>query len=225
MATLDPTKLRLLDAAGEEFAEKGFEGATVRSILGRAGVRNVAAVNYYYGDKEQLYTQALIEAHRCEMQEPAGDEDAAGTPADRLRRNIRHFLTNVLALDRDPGWHNTLMIRELIRPTSASETLARDVIRPKYERLRGILGEICPEADERRLHVLAFSVVGQCLHYRLARPISQRLMGADYAALDVDYLTDHIAGFTLAALGQAPPLGVAGVPAATGADGQGGGGR
>ena len=224
MATMDQTKLKLLDAAGEEFAEKGFEGATVRSILHRAGVKNVAAVNYYYGDKEQLYTQALIEAHRCEMQEPPAEEDEAGVPApERLRLAIRHFLTNVLALDRDPGWHNILMMRELIRPTSASETLARDVIRPKYERLRGVIREICPEADERRLHVLAFSVVGQCLHYRLARPISERLMGPDYAELDVDYLTDHIAGFTLAALGLAPPLGAAGVPAATAANGQGGG--
>ena len=118
------------------------------------------------------------------------------------------------------------MMRELIRPTSASETLARDVIRPKFERLRGILREICPEAGERRLDVIAFSVVGQCLFYRVGRRIAERLMGAEeHAALDVDYLTDHIAGFTLAALGQAPPLGAAGVPAATDAVGQGGGGR
>ena len=31
----DNTKARLLDAAGEEFAEKGFEGATIRSIIER----------------------------------------------------------------------------------------------------------------------------------------------------------------------------------------------
>jgi AcrR family transcriptional regulator len=64
MPAMDATKLRLLEAAGEEFAEKGFEGAKVRSICSRAGVNN-AAVNYHFGDKEQLYVQAVLEAHRC----------------------------------------------------------------------------------------------------------------------------------------------------------------
>ena len=61
---MDATKSKLLEAAGEEFAEKGFEGAKVRSICSRAGVNN-AAVNYHFGDKEQLYVQAVLEAHRC----------------------------------------------------------------------------------------------------------------------------------------------------------------
>ena len=60
----DDTKTRLLEAAGEEFAEKGFEGATIRSIIERAKA-NIAAVNYHFGDKERLYIQAVIEAHRC----------------------------------------------------------------------------------------------------------------------------------------------------------------
>ena len=63
----DPTKARLLEAAGEEFAEKGFELARVRAICERAGA-NLAAVNYHFGDKEQLYVEALLEAHRCGLE-------------------------------------------------------------------------------------------------------------------------------------------------------------
>lgn len=218
MAAMDQTKARLLEAAGEEFAEKGFEGATIRSILNRAGVKNIAAINYYFGDKEQLYTQAVVEAHRCGVGMPTEEEATAGPPAERLRRHIRHFLSSVLAVDQDQGWHHPLMLRELIQPTPASGTLVREVIRPKFERLAAILRDICPEADQRRLHVLAFSIVGQCLHYRMARPIAERLIGAaEYAELDLDYLTDHIAGFSLAALGLAPPLGLDGAPAAVAA--------
>ena len=72
----DLTKARLLEAAGEEFAEKGFELARVRAICERAGA-NLAAINYHFGDKEQLYVEVLREAHRCGM-EP--DDRAVAMP-------------------------------------------------------------------------------------------------------------------------------------------------
>ena len=59
----ESTRARLLETAGEVFAEKGYEAATVREICEKAGV-NLAAVNYYFGGKELLYVQTL-EAHPC----------------------------------------------------------------------------------------------------------------------------------------------------------------
>jgi AcrR family transcriptional regulator len=210
MVGFDQTKARLLESAGEEFAEKGYDGATVRSICRRAGA-NLAAVNYHFGDKEQLYLQTILEAHRCGVELPSDEEFFVGTPVEQLRRYIRHFLTHILAIDRKAGWHHTLMLREMMRPTKASEALVRDVIRPKFERLVTVLGHVCPEADDRRLHVLAFSIIGQCLHYKVARRIIERLVGAEeHASLDVEYLAGHITAFSLAALGLAPPLDAAG---------------
>src|SRR5262245_13261521 len=83
---LDDTRQQLLDAAEEVFAEKGYDGATVREILKRAGLGNTAAVNYYFGDKDRLYIESVKQAHRsCTTGEPFPDWPA-GTPAtDRLR--------------------------------------------------------------------------------------------------------------------------------------------
>jgi TetR/AcrR family transcriptional regulator, regulator of cefoperazone and chloramphenicol sensitivity len=206
----DVTKSKLLEAAGEEFAEKGFDGAKIRSICGRAGVNN-AAVNYHFGDKEQLYVQAVLEAHRCGTELLPDEAFQQGTPAEQLRRYVHHFLSNVLSLSREDSWHHALILREMLRPTSASEILVRESIRPRFDRLMGILGRICPKAEEHRLHALCFSVIGQCLHYRMARAVSMQLVGSEaYERLDLDFLTEHITAFCLAALGLTPPLDEAG---------------
>ncbi len=204
---MDQTKSRLLEAAGEEFAEKGFEVATIRAICHRAKA-NVAAVNYHFHDKEQLYIQSVIEAHRCGMPEPLEDPAADRPAPDQLRFYVRTFLQRVLAIDSHDTWHHKLMLREMLRPTDASDTLVREVIRPHFQRLMAILREACPDVEETRLHAISFSIVGQCLHYKLARTISERLIGREaLASLDLDYLTDHITNFSLAALGLGPPIG------------------
>ena len=210
MTVPDLTKARLLEAAGEEFAEKGFEAARVRSICRRAGA-NLAAINYHFGDKERLYVEAVLEAHRCGTEMLPESLLAEGDPAAQLRMYIHHFLGHVLAMKGHPKWHHTLLLREMLEPTSASETLVREAIRPRFERLEAILRRVCPEANPRRLHALAFSVIGQCLHYKMARAVSERLIGTEaYEALDVEFLTGHITAFCLAALGLAPPLDRAG---------------
>ena len=64
----DTTRERIAIAAGEIFAERGFDGTTVRDICQRAGA-NVAAVNYYFGDKQRLYVEAVVQAHRWRMEQ------------------------------------------------------------------------------------------------------------------------------------------------------------
>ena len=200
---MDEKRARLLDAAGHEFAEKGFEGATVRSISERAGV-NLAAINYHFGDKERLYEAVLLLAHRSR---PAVDSDPPEMdPRESLRRFITHFLESV-AFQESAPWHQAVMVRELAAPSKASDTLVRDAIRPHFDRLAAIVRRLCPATDERRLHAVTFSIVAQCLHYKISRAISERIIGvAAFRDLDAGYLATHITDFTLAALGQGPPL-------------------
>jgi TetR/AcrR family transcriptional regulator, regulator of cefoperazone and chloramphenicol sensitivity len=217
MEDQDPTKVRLIEAAGEEFADKGFDATRIRAICDRAGA-NVAAVNYHFGDKEQLYVQTVLDAHRCGMELGQDDAAVAAGPAEQLRCFIHHFLTHVLAINHPEDWRHRLMLREMLHPTSASDVLVRESIRPHFERLQQIMRQFCPDADARKLNALSFSVIGQCLHYRMARPVTERLIGPEaFHALDLDFLTDHITSFCLAALGSIPPLNQAGLAATAGA--------
>jgi AcrR family transcriptional regulator len=63
-ATSDPTRDKLLDVAGRIFADRGYRAATIREICVAAGA-NVAAVNYHFGDKLGLYTEAVQQSMRA----------------------------------------------------------------------------------------------------------------------------------------------------------------
>jgi AcrR family transcriptional regulator len=52
------TRQALLDHGADVFAERGFDGASVREITRRAAT-NQAAINYHFGGKESLYREIL----------------------------------------------------------------------------------------------------------------------------------------------------------------------
>ena len=174
----DATKARLLQAAGEEFAEKGFECGAIRASA--TGRRRMSRRSITISATRSSSTSRRSSTRIAAASRPASEgEDESGEPAEQLRRFIHHFLCRVLALHDPDDWRHRLVLREMLNPTSASDVLIRDAIRPRFERLIGILRRFCPDADERKMHALAFSVIGQCLHYKMARPIAVRLVGAE----------------------------------------------
>jgi TetR/AcrR family transcriptional regulator, regulator of cefoperazone and chloramphenicol sensitivity len=191
----------LLDAAGAVFAEKGFEEATVREICQKAGL-NVAAVNYYFRDKNALYVEAVKLAHCTGGQMPQFDVPADVPPEQLLEAFIRQMMEMMLH-DGRPSWHLELMMREMARPSDACVELVRSFIGPMFAALKRIISQMLPaDISELDLDMNAFSIVAQCLLYRYHRPVGRILVGEEaYAVLmDADRLTRHITDFTLAGL-------------------------
>ncbi len=212
MTAHDDPQQRLLEAAGQIFAEKGFEGATVREICQRAEV-NIAAVNYYFRDKERLYIEAVKQACKENGERVSLPEWPAGMPPQvKLREFIRTLANRMLGNDR-PRWHTHLVLREMAHPTAACSEWVQEQIRPLCQVLGSILQELFPDLSERTLHLIGFSIVAQCVFHRVFKPIVTLLVGQEEAATyGVDLLTDHITRFSLAALGleksfQEPPAG------------------
>ncbi len=198
----DDTRQRLLEAAGEIFAAKGFQAATVREICGRAEA-NVAAVNYHFGDKGRLYVEAVKYAHGSGADEPKPGWPADMPPEEKLREYIHRMLSRLFD-PRRPVWHAQLMAREMTQPTEACVEIVESYIRSNFELLGGILAEMLPaETSAADRHLVAFSIVGQCLHFKISRPIAMALVGEEeFGSYDIARLTDHIARFSLAALGR-----------------------
>jgi TetR/AcrR family transcriptional regulator, regulator of cefoperazone and chloramphenicol sensitivity len=205
---MDTTKARILEAAGNVFAKKGFEAGTVREICQLAGV-NLAAINYHFGDKRRLYLAAVSHAYSSREDELRGAEWPPGTPAEtRLRAWVDAMMQRLLGEDRQP-WHMQLMMREVASPDVACEALVKEYIRPHFEILAAILRELSPhELSQERLALMIFSVVGQGLFYRFAQPVMRLLLGEQpYAALNQQVLAEHVTTMMLSSLGVRPAIG------------------
>lgn len=76
--------LRIVAAAREEFAKRGFAGARVERIAGHAGV-NKQLLFYYYHSKRGLFQAVLSQAARELEEALAAHASQGGRPLDRLR--------------------------------------------------------------------------------------------------------------------------------------------
>ncbi len=106
------------------------------------------------------------------------------------------------------------MCREMNEPTptSALDDLVREQIREHFQLLESILTELAPELGEERLRLATMSTIAQCLHFRFARPVIDRMFRGRYDVSEIDLVADHISDFTIAAL-----RGISPVPSRTGA--------
>jgi AcrR family transcriptional regulator len=203
----DPTRLRLLEAAEEVFADVGFEAATVRDICQKANVKNIGAVNYYFQGKERLYQESVMLAFQTCQEGAPFPQWEKGTPAEeKLRDFIRTMMARMVAIPRISSMR--LMMREMTDPSPACSDAVNQNIKPMADMLHGIFAELLPKVPLDRRWLIGFSVVGQCLFYRQNRAILAVLVGPDKAErmTDAELLAEHVIQFTFAALGLAPPV-------------------
>jgi AcrR family transcriptional regulator len=196
------TPERLLETAGEIFAELGFRRATVRDICARAET-NVASVNYHFGDKLGLYTavlkhwlQVALEKYPIDMGLPA-----SASPQQRLFAFIHSFLLRLLG-EGKPAWHGRLMAREMIEPTEALDAVLVSTIQPLAAKLGSIVRDLLgAEADEETIRFCSNSIAGQCCFYRHAEAMLERLYPKHKLdAAGIERLAQHITDFSLAGL-------------------------
>lgn len=91
--TADQSKKRILDAAGEVFAEKGYALTTIREVALRAGI-SIGGIYLYFRNKEELYTGLM----RQQMDAFCKDTDRVRDlePLDALKSIIDSYLEHAL---------------------------------------------------------------------------------------------------------------------------------
>lgn len=202
-----PTKERLMETAGEIFGSQGFKAATIRSIAAAANV-NVAAVNYHFGDKENLYRTVLkrVFLQGFNTFPPVGKLVPGQDPEKQLQRFIRDMFHRLASPEGWGGYsgRGKLVAREFVEPTPAFDDIIETFIKPHRDALFSIIaGLMGTDDDDPRLKPCAVSILGQCVYYAFARPVIKRV--APECALgpeNLNHLADGVFQFSLGGIRQ-----------------------
>jgi AcrR family transcriptional regulator len=144
------TRAALLDAARAEFAERGYDGATVRVIAERAGV-DPAMVNHWFGGKETLFTAALdmpLDPTALIADLLPGDPDGLG------ERIVHRFLT---IWDHTGGGRR---LAALVRSVASHDIAARMMRQFVGMFVRRVVTSVAPDQVELRTALCASQLVG-----------------------------------------------------------------
>lgn len=158
---------RLLDAAQRLFCEKGYEGTSVRDITAEANC-NLAAVNYHFGGKDQLY----LEMFRRQMKK---NIDRQLETLDRISRDPDATLEDLIrglvepplkgAANRDPQITTTrLMVVEVISRRLATAEIMLDIKSLLFNQLSEAIQRFFPRLSQRQAQLIVFSIDSLAVH-------------------------------------------------------------
>jgi AcrR family transcriptional regulator len=198
------TRERILKAAERLFAEHGYDGTSIRTIVAKARV-NQAAINYHFAGKDGLYREVLRAAFRAltEHQLSHAQETQAMPREEALAAFVRHQLRPLLTRD-ELSRHIRIFNWEAVRPTAVYRKLVSEEAAPFMGLAVDLIRRFMPAADERTLMFAAVWLVGQCSVFlrnreQLANPPIALVL--DEAA--VDELAKWVTAWALAGLSNA----------------------
>ena len=202
------TKERILDAAETLFMEHGYEATSLRALTAAAGV-NLAAVNYHFGTKEELFQAVLtrrldpMNQRRLELLTRLEAESAPKPlPCDRI---LSALLVPALTLARDPKRGGSNFLRLLGRAYADPAPFIRQFLSDQYAemiaRFKAAFGRALPHMPRKELSWRLHFIMG-ALSYTLAGTDALKLI-AELNPLETtndEILLRRLAPFLLAGL-------------------------
>lgn len=195
----EATRARILEAAGELFAARGFAEITNKAVAAQAKV-DLASINYHFGNRERLYRSVLAEAHHrlvnlTDLQQLTDSDRSA-------KAKLRVLIKQIVELSREEPrpWHLGILAREALAPSSHLGVVLQDVALPKVSLVKRLLSEITGIlVDDPALTRCLLSV---------GAPYMMLLVGGrthpgswrDVFQMPAEVVTNHLYQFTLGGL-------------------------
>jgi AcrR family transcriptional regulator len=196
------TRDRILDKAEVLFANRGYHAVSVRAIT-TAAACNLAAVNYHFGNKQNLYLEVFRSrwlprakrVHRT-FKKSLGN-NGSSSPRAVVHSLVAAFLGGSMS-DEERTRHHKLIYGELAQPTAAFELVNGQVLQPLFDNLLSDLRAAMPsEIDEQQMALDVFSILAMVLYFSFARPVVDGFLEGNGEGDIEEYLVDHIVRFAL----------------------------
>jgi len=202
------TKDRILDAAEALFMEHGYEATSLRAITAAAAV-NLAAVNYHFGSKEELFqsvlTRRLDPMNQARLELLTRLEAKAAPSALSCERILMALFVPALRLARDPARGGKDFLRLLGRAYADPAPFIRRFLSEQYAvmiaRFKAAFGRALPHLPRKELSWRLHFIMG-ALSYTLAGTDALKLIAElnPHETTNDEILLRRLAPFLLAGL-------------------------
>jgi len=195
---------RILDAAEALFAERGFDGVTLRQIASSAGV-DVALANYHFGKKLALFNAvferraALLNQSRLDaLRKVQAEQGDAGPSVEQI---IEAFLRplEITQETADPGWRHYLALIAYVNNSTywgkrMMSKLFDDLVQEFIQALR----EALPSASDQDLYWCYHNLSGALTLTLAQTERIDTLSGGICQSSDFQAAYDHMIPFVAA---------------------------
>ncbi|GAB4141671.1 MAG: TetR/AcrR family transcriptional regulator [Sphingomonadales bacterium] len=197
------TKTRILDAAEALFAQRGFDGVSLRDIAQRAGVQ-LALTHYHCGAKEDLF-RAVVDRraadHVRSLREAleAAIAASSGVPPSP-EAIVRAFLSPILRrwADGGPGWKNYVQLLARVANQPQTESFQAPVNEHYDNVVRAYVAQIQrsqPGQDAADMHWGFYFLQTAITHILLETGVADRQSNGLCQTRDVEHVLNHATRF------------------------------
>ena len=192
---------RLLGAAEMHFSERGYDATSIRDLTADADC-NIAAVNYHFGGKENLYREvfkrrctALRDVRLASIEKGLSDEN--GKPSlEKLLREFANAFIEPLVQDSGGRRFLVLAVREMLNPRLPQDILLSEVISPVTMSFQNALMKVCPYLTKTKAHLCSQSVIGQLFQIVRMKAMFDALGQGYEGHFDMAEAVDHVVEFS-----------------------------
>jgi AcrR family transcriptional regulator len=168
----ESTEQRLIRISGELFAEHAYEAVTIRDIAEAAGV-NIAAVNYHFGGKEELFAATIRHAFdrvQAPLASNAKDIEAA------LAEMVYQILSRLFLEDPNAAWQQRLLARAIMHNAALVRAVVDEYTLKDVEALASLLARAKGTITRDVCLAAALGILGECLFVRQSSALYAQLL-------------------------------------------------
>jgi len=168
-------KEHIINKAIELFAEKGFEGTSIRDLAAKAEV-NVAMVNYYFGSKEKLF-EAMVELKAAYLKGVIEEvsKDNSLTEIQKLDRIIESYVNKMFS---NRLFHRIIHQELMVHQRENIQDSIINIVSPNSLAIRNLIESGIRKGTFRKVDapLVIASIFGTFNHVLLSKKMCNKLL-------------------------------------------------
>jgi AcrR family transcriptional regulator len=184
-------QIQILIVAEKLFAEKGFDGTSIRDISKEAKI-NIAMVSYYFGSKEKLL-ESLILYRTSDLKAQLDDLLQENLePMDKINKLIEIYINRI---NCNRGIYRIIHFEFTSKKKSQNFQTFSELKKGNLKSLEAIIQEGQKKGVFRKdviIPLITPTILGTFFHFQMNKPFFQDLLNLNTEELYNNYIKTHL---------------------------------